>query len=86
MKTKIIPKFKNYAEEARFWDTHDATDYLGEMKLEDIEFLPRKKKEESVTFRIESKVKDRLEKIAHHKGVNVSSLTRMWILEKLRQI
>ena len=27
-----IPKFRNEAEEARFWDTHDTTDYLDEPK------------------------------------------------------
>ena len=40
MKNKI-PEFKNYKDEAEFWDTHDVTDYLKEMKLEDVEFLPR---------------------------------------------
>jgi len=45
MKTDI-PKFKSYAQEAAFWDSHDVTDYLDEMKFVDIEFLPRKKKEE----------------------------------------
>ena len=28
MRPKRILKFKNYAEEAKFWDTHDVTDYL----------------------------------------------------------
>jgi len=31
--TKKIPKFKNYKEEAKFWDTHDISDYIDEMKL-----------------------------------------------------
>ena len=33
MRPKRILKFKNYAEEANFWDTHDVTDYLPEMKF-----------------------------------------------------
>ncbi|MEK7497741.1 MAG: CopG family antitoxin [Patescibacteria group bacterium] len=81
-----IPKFGNLAEEAKFWDTHDVTDYLNEMKLVDVEFLPRQKKEDTVTIRIESKLKNRLDNLAASYGVNLSTLTRMWIVEKLRQV
>lgn len=86
MKVTKIPKFKTYAEEAKFWDTHDVTDYLDEMKFVDIEFLPRQKKEETVTIRIEPKLKNRLERLARSYGINLSSLARMWIIEKLRQV
>lgn len=86
MKVTKIPKFKTYAEEAEFWDTHDVTDYLDEMKFVDVEFLPRQKKEETVTIRIEPKLKNRLERLARSYGINLSSLARMWIIEKLRQI
>jgi len=81
-----IPKFKDLKEEAKFWDTHDITDYLGEMKTVDIEFLPRQKKEETITIRLEPKVKDKLEKLSVGYGVNLSTLARMWIIEKLRQL
>lgn len=86
MKVTKIPKFKTYAEEAEFWDTHDVTDYLDEMKFVDVEFLPRQKKEETVTIRIEPKLKNRLERLARSYGINLSSLARMWIIEKLRQV
>lgn len=85
MKKKKIPKFKNIAEEAKFWDTHDVTDYLGEMKFVDVEFVPRVKKEKVLTIRIESKLKDDAEKIARHHGLSLSSLMRMWFIEKLRE-
>ena len=55
--TKKIPKFKNYKEEARFWDTHDISDYIDEMKFVDVEFIPRQKREESMTIRIEPELK-----------------------------
>lgn len=85
MKAKKIPKFKNYAEEAKFWDTHDVTDYLSEMKFEDVEFIPRAKKEEVVTIRLEPSLKDKLGKVARGYGLNMSTLARMWLLEKLRE-
>ena len=86
MRKSKIPKFKDLKEEAKFWDTHDITDYLGEMKTVDIEFLPRQKKEETITIRLEPKVKDKLEKLSVGYGVNLSTLARMWIIEKLRQL
>lgn len=85
MTTKKIPKFRTLAEEARFWDTHDVADYLSEMKFVDIEFLPRQKREEKVTIRIEPTLKERLEKLARSHGVNLSTLARMWFIEKLRE-
>ena len=40
-----IPKFKTEEEEARFWDTHDSTQFLDQMKeVHDIKFpKPRHK-------------------------------------------
>lgn len=85
MKKNKIPVFKNYQEEAKFWDTHDASNYLDEMKLVDVEFIPKAKKEETVTIRIEPKLKEKLSNLARSYGINLSSLTRMWILERLKQ-
>lgn len=86
MKTKKIPKFKNYAEEAKFWDTHDVTDYLQEMEFADVEFAPRQKRAQMVAIRMEPKLKQQIEKIARYNGVTLSALTRMWLIEKLRLV
>ncbi len=85
MKSKIIPKFRSIAEEAEFWDTHDVTDYLGDMKLVDVQFAPRQKKEETVTIRIEPKLKSRLENMARSYGINLSTLARIWLVERLQR-
>ena len=37
-----IPEFKNIEEEAEFWDTHDITDFLDDMELEDIKLIRRR--------------------------------------------
>lgn len=31
-KKNKIPKFKSFKEEAQFWDSHDFTDYLSDLK------------------------------------------------------
>ncbi len=86
MKKKVsrIPKFKTYAEEAKFWDTHNVTDFEDETEDVDIIFELHKPKDETVMLRLQKGLKDRLAKAAKSKGLNVSSLARMWLMEKLQ--
>lgn len=84
-KVSKIPEFQSRAEEAHFWDTHDITDYWGEMKDVEIEFLDEPKREETITVRVQPKLKERLDKLAKSYGINLSTLARMWLIEKLRE-
>lgn len=80
-----IPDFKNYKEEALFWDTHSLADYWDEWEEgPEIVFDLEKPRDETLIVRLQKGIKDNLEKIAKNKGINVSTLTRMWILEKMR--
>ena len=79
-----IPEFKTIQEEAEFWDTHDVGEYLNDFERIDVELQLEKPKEENIVVRVQKPIKDRLERIARRKGLNISSLTRMWIMEKLQ--
>ncbi len=83
-KPSKIPEFKTIEEEAEFWDTHSVTDYWDE--LEDVEVVVEldKPQEERLVLRLHKGVKEQLARVAKSKGLNVSSLARMWLLEKLR--
>lgn len=83
MKKKKLPKFKNIREEAEFWDTHSFADYWDEFEDVDLVIELQKPKDETVVVRIQKDVKDKMQKVAASKGVNVSTLARMWLLEKL---
>jgi len=85
VKSKKIPKFKTITEEARFWDTHDVADYLGEMKETKAVFDPSAAKEEFLTIRVQANLKRRLEKMAGNYGVNLSTLLRIWFIDKARE-
>ena len=37
-KPKPVPTFKTEAEERKFWETHDSTDYVGWSKAERVRF------------------------------------------------
>lgn len=84
MKTKKIPQFKSIREEAVFWDTHAITDYWGNMEEVEIEFIPQTKKAESVTIRLEPELKKRLEKAAKNNRVSLSTIARLWLIDRLR--
>lgn len=77
-----IPAFKSYEEEANFWDTHSITDFEDETENVDIIFELDKPREESLVLRVQKGLKNRLKKIARSKGLNVSTLARMWLMEK----
>jgi len=83
MKKKInkIPKFKNYEEEAKFWDTHSFADYYKDTKEPEIRFIKKPKK--TVAIRLDPDDIKSVEKIAGIKGLSYTSLLRMWIKEQL---
>lgn len=84
-KLKKIPKFKSISQEARFWDSHNVNDYLSEIKEVKAFFNPLDPKKETLTLRIQSELKERLEKIAKSYGINLSNLLRIWFIDKIKE-
>jgi len=83
-KKEIIPKFKSLEEEANFWDTHSFADYWGEFKDVKVIIDLKKPKDDTLIVRLQKGFRNQLEKIARSKGLNVSTLARMWLIEKLQ--
>ncbi|MDQ3225723.1 MAG: BrnA antitoxin family protein [Chloroflexota bacterium] len=77
-----IPAFHNREEEAEFWDTHDVTDYLDELRPVQVRFAPNLST--GMTVRLDPDDRDALGRIAAERGVGPSTLVRMWIKERLR--
>ena len=77
-----IPKFKNEAEEARFWDTHDSTEFLSGMKeVNNIKF-PRPKYK-SVVIDLEYPYIEAVKKLANKKHLPYHSLMQRWLKAKI---
>ena len=83
-KKEIIPKFKSLEEEANFWDAHSFADYWGEFKDVKVIIDLKKPKDDTLIVRLQKGFRNQLEKIARSKGLNVSTLARMWLIEKLQ--
>ncbi|OGM13405.1 hypothetical protein A3D84_01710 [Candidatus Woesebacteria bacterium RIFCSPHIGHO2_02_FULL_42_20] len=81
-----IPKFRSYEEEANFWDTHEFIDFENELEDVDIVFELDKPRSETLILRVQKGFKNNLEKIARSKGLNVSTLARMWLMEKMQSL
>ncbi|EKE05739.1 MAG: hypothetical protein ACD_19C00182G0067 [uncultured bacterium] len=81
---KPIKPFKNLEEEANFWDTHDTSEIFKNPKVSMSDLLELEPKKDVVmTVRVQKVVKDRIEKMARIKGVNSTTLSRMWLIERL---
>jgi hypothetical protein len=85
MKKKVeIPDTDSIEEMARFWDTHDATDFDDEFE-EVTEPVFERKRRTVMVVPLEPKEVEAVEKIAKAKGLDKRTLLRQWVLEGLRE-
>ena len=78
---KKIPKFKTEAEEAKFWDTRDSTQFLNQMEeVSNIKF-PRPK-HKSVVVDLEERHIEAIKKLAQRRHLPYHSLIQRWLIEK----
>ncbi len=80
MNAPRIPRTDSIEELARFWDTHDLTDF--DEELEEVA-EPVFERGTSLEVRLEPEEIDRLKQIAETQGVSYNDLVRKWILEKI---
>lgn len=81
-KLKTLPQFKNEDEEARFWLTHDSTDYIDWSKASRVAFTNLKPSTKTITIRVPQSLLDDLKIIANKKDVPYQSLVKVY-LDKL---
>lgn len=78
-----IPRFKSLEEEAQFWETHSTTEF--EDEFVEVKLKVARPLTHTLAVRLDARTIDRLAKIGRKKGVGVSTLARMWLLERLEQ-
>lgn len=72
---------------AEWFDTHDIADYQDEFKTVQAKFVsatPATRAQETLVLRLSKAWKDKLKATAKNRGLNASSLARMWLIEKLK--
>jgi predicted DNA binding CopG/RHH family protein len=80
-----IPKFANEQEEAEFWATHDAAEFLDETTPVDVTFTGVRPRKTQISLRLDPQTIEGLKAVAQHKGVGYQTLIRMWVMERLSQ-
>jgi predicted DNA binding CopG/RHH family protein len=83
MSTSKIPQTDSIEELAKFWDTHDVTEFEGELE-EVTEPVFEQKTETTVTIQLHSREAEALRQMAQSKGLPQTTLLRAWVLEKLQ--
>ncbi len=78
-----IPEFASREEVAEFWDTHDITDYLDELKPVKVKFSDSINHGVIVLF--ESDTFDKLFEMADERGVFPDVLIHNWVVEGMKK-
>lgn len=82
-----FPNFNkmSYKEEAAWWDTHDLGEFWDELEDVDIVVELDKPRDETIILRVQKDIKDKIDRLARVRGLNLSTLARMWLMEKLQE-
>ena len=78
---KRIPRFQTLEQAAKFWDTHDFEDYVGDTKPVTIAVkIPRRRIR--LTVPLDLKVYQQIETLAAERGVRIETMVSAWLKEK----
>jgi predicted DNA binding CopG/RHH family protein len=83
-KLKQVPRFRNEAEERKFWETHDTADYFDLSKAQRVQFPNLKLSTKSISLRLPEGTLDRIKVAANKRDIPYQSLLKYWIDEKLK--
>jgi predicted DNA binding CopG/RHH family protein len=82
-KLKAIPTFKTEADERKFWETHDSTDYIDWSKAERVRFPSLKPSTTAISIRLPLGLLEQIKIAANKRDVPYQSLIKMWLAEKV---
>lgn len=77
-----VSKSKTYQEIGKFWDTHDASEFGEQDKIEFEVNIKSQRKYYSLDIELSSQIKQ----IARKRGISEETLLNLWVQEKVNQI
>jgi predicted DNA binding CopG/RHH family protein len=81
-KLKSIPKFRNEAEERRFWETHDSSNYVDWSNARRVRLPNLKPSTTSISLRLPVTLLERIKIAANKHDLPYQSLIKKWLAEK----
>lgn len=82
-KLKKIPKFKNENEEARFWNTHDTTEYYDWSKAQNVVFPNLKPTSTSISLRVPNYILSLVKQKANALNIPYQTLIKQSIAKEV---
>ncbi len=82
-KLKPIPAFKNEAEERKFWESEDSTDYIDWSAARRARFPNLKPSTTAISLRLPVGLLEQIKIAANKRDVPYQSLIKMWLSEKV---
>ncbi|MGE3999544.1 MAG: CopG family antitoxin [Planctomycetaceae bacterium] len=80
MSAQQLPETDSIQELARFWDTHDLTDFQDELEeVTEPVFEPSR----PIMLRLEINEAETVRRLADSKGIKDADLIREWVLERI---
>ncbi|MDL1895872.1 hypothetical protein FBQ82_06330 [Anaerolineae bacterium CFX7] len=78
-----IPKFKTEAQERRFWEARDSTDYVNWSSAERVRLPNLKPTTQTISLRLPTPLLERIKIEANKRDVPYQSLIKIWLKEKV---
>src|SRR5260370_41648466 len=82
-KVKSVPTFKTEAEERKFWETHDSTDYIDWSKAERVRLPNLKPSTTAISIRLPLGLLAQIKIAANKRDVPYQSLMKVWLAGKV---
>jgi predicted DNA binding CopG/RHH family protein len=78
-----LPRFRTEAEERKFWETHDSTDYVDWSKAERTRLPKLKPSTTAISIRLPLGLLEQIKIAANKRDVLYQSQIKMWLAEKV---
>jgi predicted DNA binding CopG/RHH family protein len=82
-KLKPVPTFRSEAQERRFWETHDSTEYVDWSKAQSVRFPNLKPSTTAISLRLPVGLLERIKVAANKRDMPYQSLIKAWLAEKV---
>ena len=82
---KPIPKFKSEADERRFWERHDSSEYVDWSKATSTRLQNLKPSTQAISLRLPASLLAEIKIEANKRDVPYQSLIKVWLAEKTGQ-
>lgn len=79
-----MPKFKNEADERRFWQKHDSAEYLDWSSATEVALPKLKPSTCTISLRLPESMLDSLKILANKRDVPYQSLLKVFLAERLQ--